>query len=264
MTDLSGLVADLAAEDAALDAMVADLTEEQWATPTPAEGWAVTDCISHLHYFDDKALLALSDPAAFQQHAEDLLGGRIASGSDTAPGRELGGLGLLPEWRRVRDQVLEALGAADPTVRVPWYGPPMSLASFVTARLMETWSHGHDVADALGLPPVVSDRLRSVCHISVGARAYSYVVNGLTDPGTPVRVEVTGPAGQVWTWGPADATDRITGTALHFAQLVTHRRHRDDTDLVVEGDTAEQWMSIAQSFAGPSGTPRAALSRETP
>jgi uncharacterized protein (TIGR03084 family) len=259
MTDVSGLVADLAAEDAALDAMVADLSEEQWSTKTPAEGWVVRDCISHLHYFDSQALLALTDPAAFQRHAEDLLGGRIASGSDTAPGRALGGLGLLPEWRRVRDEVLEALAAADPTVRVPWYGPPMSLASFVTARLMETWSHGHDVSDALGLPTVATARLQHVCHISVGARAYSYLIHGLTDSGAPVRVEVTGPSGELWTWGPEDAPDRITGTAQQFAELVTHRRHRDDTSLVVTGDTANEWMSIAQSFAGPSGPGRAPL-----
>ena len=32
----------------------------------------------------------------------------------------------------------------------PWYGPSMSARSFVTARLMETWAHGMDVADALG------------------------------------------------------------------------------------------------------------------
>jgi uncharacterized protein (TIGR03084 family) len=134
----------------------------------------------------------------------------------------------------------------------------MSLASFVTARLMETWAHGQDVADALGHEPVVSDRLRHVCHIGVGARAYAYLVHGMTDGGAPVRVELTGPG--AGAWGPEDAPDRITGTALDFALLVTQRRHRDDVALTVTGPTAEEWMSIAQAYAGPAGTGRKPLS----
>jgi len=42
------LLADLAAEERSLDAVVADLTEDQWRTPTPAEGWDVRDEITHL------------------------------------------------------------------------------------------------------------------------------------------------------------------------------------------------------------------------
>jgi uncharacterized protein (TIGR03084 family) len=256
--DLSTLLRDLEAEHDALDARVADLTEEQWQTPTPAEGWDVRDCVSHLHYFDGTATLAMTDPPAFQQHVEELLGGGLAEGTDVAYGREHGGAALLASWRRGRGELLAAARAADPAQRVPWYGPPMSLASFVTARLMETWAHGQDVADALGLRPVISDRLKHVCHIGVGARAYAYAVHGVTDGGAPVRVELSGP-GQ-GAWGPEDAPDRITGTALDFALLVTQRRHRDDVRLQVVGDTAQEWMSIAQAYAGPAGTGRKPLS----
>ena len=35
--------------------------------------------------------------------------------------------------------------------KLPWFGPPMSAASMASARLMETWAHGADVADTLGV-----------------------------------------------------------------------------------------------------------------
>jgi hypothetical protein len=37
---------------------------------------------------------------------------------------------------------------------------------------------------------------------------------------------------------------------------VTQRRHVTDTDLVVSGPVAAQWISIAQAFAGAPGTGR--------
>ena len=69
-------------------------------------------------------------------------------------------------------------------------------------------------------------------------------------PTEPIRVELTAPDGQTWTWGPAHAADRVTGPALDFCLAVTQRRHRSDTSLVVTGPVASQWMAIAQAFAG--------------
>ena len=56
---------DLAAEHAALDALVCDLPTRPGSAPTPAEGWAVRDQISHLWFFDDTARLAVTDADAF-------------------------------------------------------------------------------------------------------------------------------------------------------------------------------------------------------
>jgi uncharacterized protein (TIGR03084 family) len=255
-TDIGALLEDLRAEHAALDERVAPLTEEQWRTPTLATGWDIADCIGHLAYFDRTAVLALTDETAFASHTAEVLS-QLDSGLDVAEARTASGAELLAVWRRGRAELLDQAGSADPTRRVPWYGPAMSLASFTTARLMETWAHGQDVADALGLPPVVSDRLRHVCHIGVGARAYAYLVHGVEDSGAPVHVTLDGPGGG--SWGPEDAVDRIAGSALDFALLVTQRRHRKDVALTVTGPTAEQWMSIAQAYAGPAGPGREPL-----
>jgi hypothetical protein len=46
---------------------------------------------------------------------------------------------------------------------------------------------------------------------------------------------------------------------VDFCLLVTQRRHLADTAVVVEGDAARQWISIAQAFAGPPGAGRSPL-----
>ena len=253
------LLDDLGAEHAALDERVAGLDDAGWSTPTPAEGWTVADGISHLAFFDRSAVLALTDGDAFRAHLGELVAA-AADQPDVALGRRGDHGALLAGWREGRAALLAAARDADPAARVPWYGPAMGFASFVSARLMETWAHCQDVADGLGLPPVVSDRLRHVCHLGVGARAYSFRVRGLTDPGDPVRVEATPPdGGAPWTWGPDDAVDRVAGSALDLALVLTQRRHRADTGVVVEGPTAEAWMAIAQAFAGPPGPGRTRL-----
>lgn len=256
---LSALLDDLAAESADLDARVAPLSDA-WFTPTPAEGWDIRDTVNHLRLFDRDALLAVTDPAGFGVLLESLASGagdyvesRTVEGRATSPAE------VLADWRSGREALAGALRAVDPTVRVPWFGPPMSPASFVTARLMETWAHGQDVVDALGQDRPATPRLRSVAEIGVRARPFSYAVRGLPMPDRPVRVELTGPDGDLWTWGPDDAPDVVRGSALDFCLLVTQRRHRSDLDLAVSGPAAAEWTGIAQAFAGPPGGGRQPL-----
>ena len=246
---------DLTAEHDDLDRIV-DVAS--LARPTPAAGWTVGDQISHLWFFDQRALLALTDPEAFGRDAESILAAVSGAGEDPSvdQGRALQPDELLARWREDRERLVDHARTVDPRARVPWYGPAMSARSFITARLMETWAHGQDVADALGVSRTPTDRLRHVAHIGVGARPFSYVANGRQPNPAPVRVELTSPTGDTWTWGPEDATDRISGSALGFCLLVTQRRHRDDVGLVAEGAAADEWLDIAQSFAGPPGEGR--------
>lgn len=251
------LCADLRDEHAALDEVVSDLSAEQWSASTPAAGWTVCDQISHLAYFDAAAALALVSPERFEELTQEMLSGSGQGRADVALGRSVAPDRLLADWRRGRIDLLEAAQAADETRRVPWYGPDMSLASFVTARLMETWAHGQDVRDALGLPPSVSARLRHLCHLGYAARRYAFLVHERADPGTPVRMDARAPDGTSWSWGPPDASETLTGSALGLALVFTQRRHPSDTDVVASGETAEAWLGVAQAFAGPPGTGRA-------
>ena len=60
----------------------------------------------------------------------------------------------------------------------------------------------------------------------------------------------------MWAWGPEDAAQRVSGSALDFCYLVTQRRPRADLDVVAQGADAEKWLTIAQAFAGPPGVGR--------
>ncbi len=258
--ELGQLVADLAAEHEALDAVVAPLAEPQWDLPTPAAGWAVRDQISHLAFFDDAAALALRDPGAFgaeAQRAMSAAGDPMQDHLDQ--GRALAPPELLQWWHRSCQRLLQALERVEPATRVPWFGPPMGARSFVTARLMETWAHGTDVTDALGRAPQASGRLRHVAELGVRTRPYSYAVRRLAVPPGVITVELTGPAAERWVWvtsGGGEVVATVRGPALDFCLVVTQRRNVADTALQAEGAAAEEWLQVAQAFAGPAGAGR--------
>ena len=257
---MDALADDLAAETAALRPLLVPLTEDGWRRPTPAAGWSIGDQVSHLAHFDDVAVQSATDPDAFRAELEETVAaGGIDPDAIAARHRDLSGVELLAWFDAARTHLISAFRPLDPSLRVPWFGPAMSAASSLTARIMETWAHGQDVADTVGVVREPTDRLRHVAHIGIGARAYSYLVNGREVPTAPIRVELDAPSGARWTWGPEGADDQVSGPALDFCLAVTQRRHRDDTALVITGAVATEWMAIAQAFAGEAGTGRKAL-----
>jgi enediyne biosynthesis protein E11 len=70
------------------------------------------------------------------------------------------------------------------------------------------------------------------------------------------RFEITGPSGAVWEFGPADAVNRVTGSAEDFLLLTTRRRHHSDLDVQARGPEATAWLEIAQCYRGPAGEGR--------
>jgi len=249
---LFDLLDDLRAEQADLRGLVADA---DLVAPTPAAGWDVRDAVAHLAGSDEEARKAATRPEAFvaglAEVAKDIDG--FLTGQLTAR-RGLSRAQLLSDWQAGFDAMVEAFATVPPGTKVPWYGPPMSPTSFATARLMEYWAHGQDVADALGVRRTPTDRLRHVCHLGVRTRGFAYANRGLVAPDVPVAVHLTAPAGGEWSFGEGD--QQVTGPAEDFCLLVTQRRHRDDLALRAEGDAAEEWLGVAQCFAGPPGPGR--------
>jgi uncharacterized protein (TIGR03084 family) len=253
---VTALLDDLDAEERALDDVVANLDDEQWRRATQAPGWDVRDQIIHLAFVEELARMSAAEPDAFAvEAAEAAKGGLAFEAKHLARGRERSGADVLAWWRRERASALDALrarAAVDPGARLEWFGPPMSLRSFATARLMETWAHGWEAAVALSASLPATARLRHIAHLGVTTRGWSYAVRGREPDPTPVRVALAAPDGTgEWTWGPADAAESIRGTALDFCLVVTQRRRWDETDLVADGASAAEWLSLAQAFAGP-------------
>ncbi|MEW2396844.1 TIGR03084 family metal-binding protein [Streptomyces sp. NPDC046862] len=257
MADPMPVIDDLRAESDELDLLVAELSPEQWALPTPASGWTVAHQIAHLAWTDRSSVLAVTDQDAFAREVEAALtspGDFVDNGAEEGAGKPPAR--LLADWRAGRKALQHALRAAPDGVRFPWYGPPMSTASMATARLMETWAHGLDVAEALGVARTSTDRLRHIVRLGVRTRDFAFGVHGLTPPFEEFHVELRSPSGESWTYGPGDASQRVTGPALDFCLLVTQRAHRADLALRAEGPDADQWLDIAQAFAGPPGAGR--------
>ncbi|MEO6988568.1 MAG: TIGR03084 family metal-binding protein, partial [Aquihabitans sp.] len=240
MADVRVLLDDLSAEGDDLDALVSALSPERWRSETPAEGWTVAHQIGHLAWTDAATLLAVTDADSFNRmleaamaEAETFVDRGADEWANLTPDE------ILARWRTGRQALVDALGAVPDGTRLPWFGPPMSAASMTTARIMETWAHGQDVADALGIERTATDRLRNVAHIGVRTRDFAYAINAIDPPAEPFRYELTSPSGEIWTWGPDDANQRISGPALDFCLLVTQRRHLDDLVLVADGADAQ-------------------------
>ena len=257
MAIVDQLVQALQEESDAVDDLVADLPEDAWSTATPSEGWTIAHQIGHLHWTDRVSLLSIVDAAGFQELVASAMTDPmgfvdVAAEAEAArPPAE-----LLADWRKTRAKLAGALIAVPAGTKLNWFGPPMSAASMATARLMESWAHGLDIADALGVPHAEGDRIKNVVHLGIRTRDFAYMVNGLEAPSEEFRFEITAPSGALWTWGPEDATNIVRGPAVDFCELITQRRNIADLSLEVIGDDATKWASIAQAFAGPPGSGR--------
>lgn len=255
---LDTVLDDLAAESLQLDSWVGGLDQASWQTVTTPEGWTVAHQIAHLHWTDALAEDAIRDRPAFEetldQAAAEPHGFVDTAAEELAlePPQQ-----LLQAWREGRGALSEALLSVPEGEKVPWFGPPMSPASMATARIMETWAHGHDIAEAVGVEVPRTDRVRHVCHLGVRTRGFAFAMRGEPAPDVPIRVELNSPSGEAWTWGSPDAPEQVSGDAWDFALLATRRRHRTDVDVRAEGENADRWLDIIQAFAGlPGNDPR--------
>lgn len=250
--EYSKLVADLAAERQALRIVLAGLADEAYDLPSPAEGWKLRDCVIHLAETDDTAAAIAAglppNPNAQRRPGE---AGVLSPGQLAA--RELTPFQVFARWQKAGDHLVTTLQKFNGEERLSWVGRQMSIFSFTAARLMEHWSHGLDILDTVGVQPVDTDRLRHIAHLGYLTRDFSYRNRGMEPPGTRLFVELVAPSGAVWTWGSADAPDRIYGTAGDFCRVVTHHIHWSDTSLRIEGEHAQEFLTIAQAFAGPPG-----------
>lgn len=264
MSVLDSVLSDLIAESAQLESWVTPVESVDWSAVTTPEGWTITHQIAHLAWTDQASLTAIAGGEPFDAlmnlAINDPLGFVDAETERWAA--ELAPAGQLARWQQGRSALAEALRAVPAGTKLPWFGPPMSPTSMATARFMETWGHGHDVAEGLGKTYPQNDRCKHVCHIGVRARANAFAMRGEQDPGDDIRVELTAPSGELWTWGGEDAENRITGSAYDFALLAIRRRRRDDVDVHAVGPVADHLLDVLQAFAGmPGNDPKSLAER---
>ena len=253
---MKDLCRQLAQEHAALDEIVKDLSDLKWDMITPFDHWSIREEICHIAYFDDKARLAATDPDGFQTDMMEIFEGITSVDEFLAKTinalMKLSPKALMDFWIDERGKMTKAVEVLEPEDKIVWYGPPMTAESFVIARMMETWAHGQDIADALKIKRTPTERLKHIAHLGVKTFGWSYKNRGLEKPVEKVCVELKSPSGETWQWNPEQTENSIAGSAEDFCLVVSQRRHIDDTRLIASGPIAREWMSLAQVFAGPA------------
>lgn len=254
------VMADLAAEAAYVDVLVDGLADAEWARPTPAPGWSVAHQVGHLTFVYRLATLSASDPARFLATTSTVeeRGGFTAVVEATATEHLAEGpAALLAHWRRARTGAVAALRAVPVGTVVPWLVNPLPAPVLAGAGMMEAFAHGQDIADALGIRPQRTDRIRRVVDFVALTWRFGYESRGLTPPAQPPRFDVVAPSGETWHAGDAaGAGGVITGSAEDLCLLATRRRHRSDLDLTADTAAADAWLDVAQAFRGPAGAGR--------
>ncbi|MFH2129079.1 MAG: TIGR03084 family metal-binding protein [bacterium] len=257
---------DFRDESEALYQLIEPISAEDYQRKSQFKDWTPNDVIGHLHMWNWAADQSLNDEAAFTAFLTELitdLGKGTLRAFETKWLKGLNGKELLREWRTFYRGMSERFEAADPKKRVKWAGPDMSVRSSITARLMETWAHGQELYDMLGVVRRNGDRIRNIAMLGVNTFSWTFINRGLEVPAAKPYVKLTAPSGEIWEWNEVSATDAVEGDATEFCQVVTQVRNIKDTSLKMTGDAATQWMAIAQCFAGPAENPPAPGSRFT-
>lgn len=245
---------DLLAEARDLDAILEQLSDEDWSRTTTFMEWTPWDVVAHLHYFDLVSLAALEGDETFVRERDALMKRVMDGGTNKEIARErfsgIKAKDLRARWLESCNEMSTQLGESDPKRRLPWFGPDMGVRMFTTARYMEAWAHGQEIYDLLGVERTYNDRIKNICAIGIKTFGWTFVNRKLDIPGPAPYVRVIAPSGEIWEWNDVSDEERITGAASDFCHVVTQGRNVAETKLEVVGDVATQWMSIAQCFAG--------------
>ncbi|UTW54766.1 TIGR03084 family metal-binding protein [Kordiimonas sp. SCSIO 12610] len=255
------LTSDLREEQLALFDLMKGQSEEFYQTPSQFKDWTVWDIIAHLHFSDHMALTAATSDEAFyalQKELGVLFAGKI-SFRDYARNwaGDISGQALLERWNDMFNDMCGRFDDAPDGQRYKWFGPDMGVRMFATARQMEIWAHGQAIYDLLGITRQDTDRIKNIVVIGVKTFGFNFTLHGKEVPATMPFVSLTAPSGEIWAFGEENTSERIEGQAIEFAQVVTQTRNIKDTDLMVTGEVASNWMEIAQCFAGGAETPPA-------
>ena len=258
---------DYLAEVDELSNLLRDQLESIFFKKTLFKSWTVNDVIGHLYMFDLAALKSLQNEDEFAKIYSNV-SSHLDQGMSLLESQypfldKLSGKNLFERWYGNSRKLGTAFARADPSVRLKWFGPEMSAKSSITARQMETWAHGQEIFDALGVGRTPHDRIKNICHLGVATFGWSFANRGLKVPDHIPYVRLISPSGKIWEWGDSGSPSSIKGKALEFAEVVTQVRNVQDTRLTSEGAIARKWMKIAQCFAGQPENPPAKGSRFT-
>jgi len=228
----------------AIAALLADLSEDEWRTPTALPGWDVHDVVAHMAGTESMLLgLAAPEPdvdLATVEHVRNFVGAMNEPWVRSLRGES--GAELLERFRDVTARRRVALAAiAIEEWNEPTQTPagPDSYGRFMRIRAFDCWMHEQDIRAALGRAPSATqlagadarqslDEMAASMSFVVGKKGQapegSRVLLKLTGPlSREIRVAVDGRAALVEDFGGAEPTTVVTLDGLQFTRLAGGR-----------------------------------------
>ena len=246
-------------ESDALYKLLINADKNSFKLKTQFKSWTINDVLYHLHVWNIAALLSLKNENEFKEFMQNFMeavkSGNSAREYEKILSDNAEGLDLLNLWKETYEKISNEFAKSDPKKRVKWAGPDMSVRSSITARHMETWAHGQEIFDQLGFERIDTDRIKNIVVIGVNTFGWTYINRNLSIPEKMPKLSLLSPSNELWEWNEDNEEDMISGSATEFSQVVTQVRNFNDTSLKVSGKIANEWMSIAQCFAGPPENP---------
>ena len=237
---------DLEAEQDRLDGILAGLDDAQWLAESAAPGWSVADVVLHLAQTEEAVVATMTGGTAARPPESGLSVDEamdwLVKSQRAAPAE------VFKRWQDARVASVAALRAADPAVPLRWIEAPLKPATLATTRLAEHWAHALDITAPLGLELPDTDRLRQIAWLAHRSLVYAFAISG--QEAQPVYCELTAPGGvEVWSFGPADAQSRITGSAGAFCRVAAQRLGPAESGLTADGPAGAAALRVLRTYA---------------
>ena len=252
---MNDLLDALGEQHAELADLVDGCGDDDWVRPTRCEGWDVASVLLHLAQTDEMA--TASARGELEALADGLMGrleDQTATVDEAAAWqveveRAAGGPAIRQRWHLASREMRDALGTADPHERVTWVTNQLSVHTLTATRLSECWIHTGDIASALDVDLVPTDRLRFIARLAWRTLPYAFARADTTMQG-PVALDLVGPSGDRWRFDPdAKPLTTIRGSAIEFCDVAARRVDPDETQLVGDGPDADAVLQLVRTYA---------------
>ncbi|WP_436773131.1 maleylpyruvate isomerase family mycothiol-dependent enzyme [Yinghuangia sp. YIM S09857] len=242
----------------ALDALLRDLSSEEWATQV-IHDWDVQQTVVHLMAGDGAVCAAAGVPEAirlppyegpFASMAQ--FGGPVGEweGRSRYIMARHHGRPYRMSWHAWRAQARSLLKSRASRERddapVEYAGRTLALADAYLARGFETWLHADDIGRAVGRPfPEPSPE--SMEHLV----ELGFATLGLLESEVAAKLVVDGPGGATVSLGAGEPKAELRLSSTDFCRLLGGNRRPDETEVEVQGDpdTANAALIAVASLA---------------